>query len=308
MFARIFISFIAILTTSTVITSVVVSCSGSETLVPRFLPLIAILGGASGLFYFILTRALRHTEQKQKTNKNPTESPEQPGLSPLSASMSHELRTPLNAIIGFTGIILQGMSGEINRRQRDQLERVLDSAKKLLSMITDIISIAKIDSGSIRMFPATFSVDEAINEAIRELLKDNQPDFNEIYFEVNAPHKIEIYTDQKKLVQCITNILICIVECADIKNISITAEETDNHLNIIIGTSLSEPNQEQLNRLVSFLETGEPVPENSAGHNIRLHLTKKIISRLLGGSMSVNTESGNNELLRLTFSSLIESR
>ena len=63
------------------------------------------------------------------------------------ASMSHELRTPLNSIIGFLGVVLQGMSGELNFKQKDQLGRAYHSAKHLLSLISDVIDISKIEAG-----------------------------------------------------------------------------------------------------------------------------------------------------------------
>ncbi|HDO30109.1 MAG TPA: transporter substrate-binding domain-containing protein, partial [Desulfobacteraceae bacterium] len=85
------------------------------------------------------------------------------------ASMSHELRTPLNSIIGFTGIILQGMTGGINDEQRDQLERVFRAGKHLLLLITDVIDIAKIESGKIVPYAGEFLLDGVIDEACDSL-------------------------------------------------------------------------------------------------------------------------------------------
>src|SRR4030042_3033909 len=67
------------------------------------------------------------------------------------ASMNHELRTPLNSIIGFTGIILQGMSGKINKEQRNQLTLVKKSANHLLALINDVIDISKIEAGKMKI-------------------------------------------------------------------------------------------------------------------------------------------------------------
>ena len=64
------------------------------------------------------------------------------------ASMSHELRTPLNSIIGFTGIILQGLSGDIADEQRKQLMMVKSGAAHLLALINDVIDVSKIEAGA----------------------------------------------------------------------------------------------------------------------------------------------------------------
>ena len=71
--------------------------------------------------------------------------------------MSHELRTPLNSILGFTGLLLMGMSGSLNEEQAKQLTMVQGSATHLLELINEILDISKIESGrvdlSIESFP-----------------------------------------------------------------------------------------------------------------------------------------------------------
>ncbi|KKL13667.1 hypothetical protein LCGC14_2523480, partial [marine sediment metagenome] len=83
------------------------------------------------------------------------------------ASMSHELRTPLNSIIGFTGIILQGMAGEINEEQRKQLTRVKNSATHLLALIIDVIDVSKIEAGKVELLMEEFDLSALAREAIR---------------------------------------------------------------------------------------------------------------------------------------------
>ncbi|MBN1168001.1 MAG: HAMP domain-containing protein, partial [Methanospirillaceae archaeon] len=65
------------------------------------------------------------------------------------ATMSHELRTPLNSIIGFTGIILQGLTGPLNPEQEKQLGMVQNSARHLLALINDVLDISKIEAGEL---------------------------------------------------------------------------------------------------------------------------------------------------------------
>jgi len=63
------------------------------------------------------------------------------------ASMSHELRTPLNAIIGFSEVMLDRHFGDINSRQEEYLNDILNSARHLLSLLNDILDISKIEAG-----------------------------------------------------------------------------------------------------------------------------------------------------------------
>ena len=65
--------------------------------------------------------------------------------------MSHELRTPLNAIIGFSGTLLMELPGPLTQEQRKQLETVKSSARHQLSLINDLLDLAKIESGKVAL-------------------------------------------------------------------------------------------------------------------------------------------------------------
>ena len=65
------------------------------------------------------------------------------------ASMSHELRTPLNAIIGFTGTLLMKLPGPLTTDQEQQPRRSSKARATLLSLINDLLDLAKIESGKV---------------------------------------------------------------------------------------------------------------------------------------------------------------
>jgi signal transduction histidine kinase len=80
------------------------------------------------------------------------------------ASMSHELRTPLNAILNFTEFVAVGMLGTVTDKQKDALDKVLDSGRHLLSLINDVLDMTKIEAGMMKLF-----IEENIN--VQEELK-----------------------------------------------------------------------------------------------------------------------------------------
>ncbi len=67
------------------------------------------------------------------------------------ANMSHELRTPLNAIMGFSEILLDGESGELNPTQKEYLGDVLESSRHLLSLINDILDLSKVEANRMEL-------------------------------------------------------------------------------------------------------------------------------------------------------------
>jgi protein-histidine pros-kinase len=85
------------------------------------------------------------------------------------ASMSHELRTPLNAIIGFTGTLLMGLPGPLNDAQEHQLQLVETSGQHLLSLINDLLDLAKIESGKVEITPVSIDCRDVVQDVIQSM-------------------------------------------------------------------------------------------------------------------------------------------
>ena len=82
------------------------------------------------------------------------------------ANMSHELRTPLNAIIGFSEVLAEKMFGDVNAKQAEYLQDILESGRHLLSLINDILDLSKIEAGHMELEPADFDLPGAIDNAL----------------------------------------------------------------------------------------------------------------------------------------------
>lgn len=74
------------------------------------------------------------------------------------ATMSHELRTPLNSIIGFSDMMLQGMTGKLTEQQLDYLKDIKESGDILLSLINDILDLSKVEAGKVEPEFSKFDV------------------------------------------------------------------------------------------------------------------------------------------------------
>jgi signal transduction histidine kinase len=83
-------------------------------------------------------------------------------------NMSHELRTPLNAIIGFSDLMLEGVTGEISAQQREFTEAVLRNGKHLLSLINNVLDLSKVEAGRLSLSLAVTDIREAITGAVAD--------------------------------------------------------------------------------------------------------------------------------------------
>ncbi len=80
------------------------------------------------------------------------------------ANMSHELRTPLHSVIGFSEVLRDGRSGPLTEKQAKFVGNILVSGRHLLTLIDDILDLAKIEAGKMRLQPAPFELQGALEE------------------------------------------------------------------------------------------------------------------------------------------------
>src|SRR5262249_56017374 len=80
--------------------------------------------------------------------------------------MSDEVGTPVNAVIGFSEVLLERMFGEINPKQEEYLQDILTSGRHLLSLINDILDLAKIEAGRMELEVTDFDLPQAIDNSV----------------------------------------------------------------------------------------------------------------------------------------------
>jgi len=125
------------------------------------------------------------------------------------ASMSHELRTPLNSIIGFSGLLLQGVSGALNEKQQDSMQRINRAGNHLLGLISDVIDISKIEAGRIDAYPEQVSLKEVVEDAVESIRPLADAKGLKLEVSIDGPEDSwpEVTTDRKRLMQCLLNYL-----------------------------------------------------------------------------------------------------
>ncbi len=215
------------------------------------------------------------------------------------ASMSHELRTPLNSIIGFTGMTLQGLSGELNDEQKDNLNRAYFSAKHLLSLINDVIDISKIEAGRIEAYPESFTLREMVDEAITTI--EPQLKYKGLTLEVDVSPDINLYTDRKRLMQCLINFLSNAAKFTESGTITVASRVTDAQVSVSVtdtGIGIAEKDMTRLCRPFERLDSRLRV--KTAGTGLGLYLTRRLATEVLHGDISVKSIEGQGSTFTIT--------
>ncbi|PKP59681.1 hypothetical protein CVT91_06340 [Candidatus Atribacteria bacterium HGW-Atribacteria-1] len=215
------------------------------------------------------------------------------------ASMSHELRTPLNSIIGFTGIILQGISGEITEDQRKELTMVKNSAHHLLTLINDVIDVSKIETGKVELIIEEFNLADLMQEVNDSLKVAVDEKGLELSFQM--PKELIIKSDERRTKQVIMNLVSNAVKFTDRGEIAIKAARKDERVEVSVadtGIGIKKENIEKLFKQFSRIYVeGRPVAE---GTGLGLYLSRKI-ANLLGGQLKAESEFGKGSMFTFTF-------
>lgn len=123
------------------------------------------------------------------------------------ANMSHELRTPLNSIIGFSEILQDRLYGELNEKQHEYIEDILSSGRHLLSLINDILDLAKVESGKIELELSSFPLKEVLNTSMVMFKEKAMKHEISLNLDMAPEADIEIEADMRKLKQVMFNLL-----------------------------------------------------------------------------------------------------
>lgn len=121
------------------------------------------------------------------------------------AMVSHELRTPLNSVQGYLEILEMGVFGELSPDARDGALRASGNIERLISLITDLLDLEKIESGTISLSPELCDVGETITrsvEAVEDLAEQKKVKIEIVPFGATT-----FYCDQDRIVQVVVNFL-----------------------------------------------------------------------------------------------------
>lgn len=221
------------------------------------------------------------------------------------ASMSHELRTPLNSIIGFTGILVKGMAGEINDEQKKQLGMVQDSARHLLALINDVIDISKIEAGKIEAGISTFDLADVIRE-VGNTVSQAAADQG-LLLNIDIPGPIPVTSDERRIKQIIMNLVSNAIKFTDEGRIDVTVRQRGTIAEVTVrdtGIGIAQEDQEYLFRpFVRVIVPGRI----TEGTGLGLYLSEKL-ARFLGGNITVESELQKGSVFTFSFPVIYEKQ
>ena len=221
------------------------------------------------------------------------------------ANMSHELRTPLNAILGFTGTILMGLPGPLNDEQARQLRIVQASGRHLLSLINDLLDLARIESGRLELKIEPIDCGELLEEVAVGLraLSDEKG----LELAVIAPaERLEVRSDHRALSQILINLANNAIKFTDhgAIRLQVTRDGEDGvsmtRFTVVdTGPGILPGDQERLFAAFEQVEASTLRPHEGTGLGLYISQT---LATMIGAAISVESEFGNGSAFTLELS------
>jgi PAS domain S-box-containing protein len=207
------------------------------------------------------------------------------------ASMSHELRTPLNAVIGYSALLLDGIGGELTARQKDYIDRSRSAAQHLLSLINDILDLARIESGkmSLNIEPVT------LRELVREVSAQVEPmvTARNLEFTRSVDPTCPIFeTDKTKVKQILLNLLSNAVKFTNKGNVTLTATCDGDSVRLEVTDTGVGIKPEEIDAIwEDFRQLDQSRTRSHGGTGLGLSITRRLTQQL-GGEVSVQSVFG----------------
>lgn len=208
------------------------------------------------------------------------------------AGMSHELRTPLNAIIGFGQILQRNEIRPVSPAQlREYSDYIVGSGEHLLSLVNDVLDLASVEAGRVRVAPVTIAVERIVDRAIRTMRPLALKRSVDLQSAV-ASDGPQISADVHRLQQVLLNLISNAIKYNRLGgSVTVTAEPADGCVRIsVTDTGTGVPAERAGQLFVPFQRLGA---EFSAveGTGIGLALSKRL-SEAMGGRIGYRPEAG----------------
>jgi PAS domain S-box-containing protein len=207
------------------------------------------------------------------------------------ANMSHELRTPLNAILGLSESLGEQIAGPLNEKQQKYITTISESGRHLLSLINDILDLAKIEAGQISLDINRVDIQSVCEASLRMIRQLAQSKRQDVTLEIDDDIGL-IWADERRLKQMMVNLLSNAVKFTpeDGKiGLEVHGNKNENEVMITVWDNGIGMKEKDLSRLFQpFVQLDSGLARETTGTGLGLALVAQMV-RLHGGSVRVNS-------------------
>ena len=213
------------------------------------------------------------------------------------SNVSHEFRTPLNSIISLSRLLMDRIDGDLTSEQIKQVRYIESSARDLQEMVNDLLDLAKVEAGKIRIRTKQFEVHDlfsALKGMLKPLLADNTS--VDLVFE-DAPLMPPLRTDEGKVSQILRNLISNALKFTPKGSVKVSAEMIDSRevQFTVEDTGIGIAGEHHETIFKEFSQVENPLQEKYRGTGLGLPLCRNL-AMLLGGKIWLESELGKGSI------------
>ncbi len=217
------------------------------------------------------------------------------------SNVSHEFRTPLNSIISLARLLIDRLDGDLTSNQLKQVRYIESSARDLQEMVNDLLDLAKVEAGKIRIRPKRFEIHELFS-ALKGMLKPLLADNNSVDLIFEDAHDLDpMHTDEGKVSQILRNLISNALKFTPSGSVIVGAHAISDHrVEFSVadtGIGIAPEHHETIFR--EFSQVDNPLQERHRGTGLGLPLCRNL-AMLLGGEIALESEPGRGSTFHLT--------
>lgn len=218
------------------------------------------------------------------------------------ANMTHELRTPLNAIIGYSDLVIEEMEEEPEENPwREDLSKIQSSGQHLLTLISDILDLAKIESGHMHLDERSIDVVpllESISTVCKPLMSSNGNTFN---FRCDLDRSQVMVVDDTKLRQVLLNLLSNASKFTSDGEITLAVEMSEFEMVrfVVEDTGIGMTEEQQQRIFEAFEQADSSTTRQYGGTGLGLSLVRELVY-LMQGSITMESQLQNGSRFEVT--------
>ncbi|MFC2105048.1 ATP-binding protein [Candidatus Bipolaricaulota bacterium] len=207
------------------------------------------------------------------------------------ANMSHELRTPLNSIIGFSEVLVDGTFGTLNNKQVRYQQHILTAGRHLLSLISDLLDLAKIEAGKMVLEPSHCELEVLIRDSLTLIQERATRHALHVALHCEGGDRPGVLADERKLKQIMFNLLSNAAKYTpDGGSIKVDARSEKDEIVIRVSDTGIGIAREDLERVFEeFEQIDSSYAKTQQGTGLGLALTRRLVE-LHGGRIWAESE------------------
>jgi signal transduction histidine kinase len=250
---------------------------------------VATLRALSGQVALVV-RNIQYNEELARKNEELTHLDQL--KSDFMATMSHELRTPLTSIIGYSDMLLSGMTGELNEKQSAFVDSILKGGESLLNLINDVLDLTKIEAGRLELNREAVDLRAALL-GVLPVVKPRAQD-KRIRISTFLPTDLPlVWADPGKLNQVLLNLITNGIKYThENGSVSVEARTVDDFVEIWVNdTGIGIAREDQDKVFQRFTQIDSSATRSQGGTGLGLAIVRELVE-LHGGTIRLQSKLG----------------